>query len=205
MKNIKETKNTKETLLFNAFKLFATSTYDRVTFDELEKATKLTRGAISYHFKTKDNLFMEVIDEYIFTRSSILQIPVRGQKGKILNNFIRNLIKHYEKETQKMHDLEIDNFNLAYFNIENQCLFFYPNMNQKVIQWLDVEEQVWENVIKQSIENGEIKANINPKLLARIFMKLYLGDSYIGIFHKNGQDLQELEQDFLHIYAICKV
>lgn len=55
---------TKKTIIVEAFKLFASKPYDQVTFADLEKATNLSRGAIMYHIKTKDNLFIEVMRKH---------------------------------------------------------------------------------------------------------------------------------------------
>lgn len=198
-------KTTKDKILFETFRLLVNSSYERTTFDEIEKITGLTRGAISYHFKTKENLFMAVIEEYVFKRGSILQIPVRDTEKNILKNFISNFIKHSYEETKRVNNLGITNFNLAYFNIEIQALFYYPNFCSRVLQWLDIEKKVWEDIITGAIENNEIKSNVDSKRLASMFVKLYLGDSYIGIFHKNGQELKELEKDFIHIYDFIKL
>lgn len=198
-------KKTKDKILFETFKLLVQSSYERTTFDEIEKITGVTRGAISYHFKTKENLFMAVIEEFVFKRGSILQIPVRDTEKFILKNFIGNFIEHCYEENQRVNNLGITNFNLAYFNIELQALFYYPNFINKVLQWLEIENKVWEDIIKAAIENNEISENVDIKRLASIFVKSYLGDSYIGIFHKNGQDLIELKKDFMHIYDLIKV
>jgi AcrR family transcriptional regulator len=201
----KLTERTKEKLLFCTFKLLVQSTYDRVTFDEIEKATGLTRGAVSYHFKTKENLFMEVIEEYVFKRASILQIPVRGNEACVLKKFIGNFIKHCHAQTEQVRQqFGVENFNMAYSNLENQGLFFYPNFKDKVLQWLDVEKKVWADTISAAIRNNEIKNSIDVERFASIFVKLYLGDSYIGVFHETGQDLKELEKDFLDIYNLMK-
>ena len=52
-------KSTKDKLLIEAFKLFTSKPYDRVTFADLEQATGLSRGAILYHIKT--NLYLKSI------------------------------------------------------------------------------------------------------------------------------------------------
>lgn len=200
----KLSERTKEKLLFCTFKLLVQSTYDRVTFDEIEKATGLTRGAVSYHFKTKENLFMEVIEEYVFKRASILQIPSRGNEACVLKKFIGNFIKHCHEQTEEVRALGVENFNMAYFNLENQGLFFYPNFRDKALQWLDVEKKVWADIVSAAIRNNEIKNTIDAERFASVFVKLYLGDSYIGVFHETGQDLKELEKDFIDIYNLMK-
>ena len=53
---MRDGKPTKNRLLIEAFKLFAHKPYDRVTFADLEEVTGLSRGAILYHIKTKENL-----------------------------------------------------------------------------------------------------------------------------------------------------
>ena len=56
---MRDGKPTKNRLLIEAFKLFAHKPYDRVTFADLEEVTGLSRGAILYHIKTKENLLRE--------------------------------------------------------------------------------------------------------------------------------------------------
>lgn len=197
-------KTTKDKILFETFKLLANSSYDRTTFDEIEKITGLTRGAISYHFKTKENLCIAVIEEYVFKRGSILQIPIRDTKKDILITFISNFIEHCYEETDRVNKLGITNFNKAYFNLENQSLSFYPNFTSKVLQWLDIEKKIWEDIFVEAIKNQEIKENVDAKIFASLFTKLYLGDSYIGVFFKKGQDLEVLKKDFMHIYNFIK-
>ena len=58
---MRDGKPTKNRLLIEAFKLFAHKPYDRVTFADLEEVTGLSRGAILYHIKTKENLFLKLI------------------------------------------------------------------------------------------------------------------------------------------------
>ena len=58
---MRDGKPTKNRLLIEAFKLFAHKPYDRVTFADLEEVTGLSRGAILYHIKTKENLFLNVV------------------------------------------------------------------------------------------------------------------------------------------------
>ena len=68
---MRDGKPTKNRLLIEAFKLFAHKPYDRVTFADLEEVTGLSRGAILYHIKTKENLFLNVVNKFIFDRNSV--------------------------------------------------------------------------------------------------------------------------------------
>ena len=50
----KPVENSRELILKEAFKLFLQRNVEKVTVPELERVTKLQRGAIFYHFKDKE-------------------------------------------------------------------------------------------------------------------------------------------------------
>ena len=43
--------------------LFATKPFSDITFTDIEKVTGLSRGAILYHFKSKDEILASIIDD----------------------------------------------------------------------------------------------------------------------------------------------
>ena len=68
----KPVENSRELILKEAFKLFLQKNVEKVTVPELERVTKLQRGAIFYHFKDKSAIFEEVIERYFFSSLNIL-------------------------------------------------------------------------------------------------------------------------------------
>lgn len=92
-------KSTKDKLLIEAFKLFTSKPYDRVTFADLEQATGLSRGAILYHIKTKENLFLNVVKKIIFEVNSISSMPKTPQSSLILT--LTHFIESCQKEKKK--------------------------------------------------------------------------------------------------------
>lgn len=53
----KPVENSRELILKEAFKLFLQKNVEKVTVPELERVTKLQRGAIFYHFKDKEAIY----------------------------------------------------------------------------------------------------------------------------------------------------
>ena len=53
----------KQKILLESFKLFATKPFSDITFTDIEKVTGLSRGAILYHFKSKDEILASIIDD----------------------------------------------------------------------------------------------------------------------------------------------
>ena len=57
---------TKALIRETAFKQFLTKDYNTVPLKEIEKSLNLSRGCMSYHYPSKQELFIDVIDFYIF-------------------------------------------------------------------------------------------------------------------------------------------
>ena len=96
---------TKNKLIIEAFKLFASKPYDQVTFSDLEKATGLSRGAILYHIKTKENLFIEVINYFIFQITSAKSVKLTEEIS--LKEFLQAYINECMKEVKNMENIGI--------------------------------------------------------------------------------------------------
>lgn len=190
--------STKERLIIEAFKLFASKPYDQVTFADLEKSTKLSRGAILYHIQTKEKLFVEVIRYFIFQVASAKSVVVKEEMT--LKDFILACIEECAKEVENMRSIGILNVNLAKLNIESQGFYFYPQMRDESIIWYNNQYAIWIKVIEKAISNKEIKPLADPLSIASLFINQYLGISYSGLVRDYGIDIDKLKNDMLLIY-----
>ena len=57
-------------ILMEAFKLFATMPYERVSFSVMEKEIGISRGSMIYYFKNKEGLFKEVVQGVVYKSRS---------------------------------------------------------------------------------------------------------------------------------------
>lgn len=193
---------TKNKLIIEAFKLFASKPYDQVTFSDLEKATGLSRGAILYHIKTKENLFIEVINYFIFQITSAKSVKLTEEIS--LKEFLQAYINECMKEVKNMENIGITNINLAQLNIESQAFYFYPEMKNESYKWIEEQYTVWERVIKYAISINEIKSTFESRDIASLFINQYIGISYTGIVREYGIDLERLNKNFFMIYQMLK-
>lgn len=198
-------KNTKEIILFEAFKLFATRTYEQVTFTDLENCTKLTRGAVMYYFKTKEILFKAVCDKYLLSESSILKKI--GDKITF-NTTLRELIGLYIKAIFEIKmesaNLGIKNMNRALVNITNQASYYYPNFEIKANNWQVIQIQLWKKVLTSAVENGEVKSDIDLDVASDLFEDIYCGISYAALVYPDGMEIERLEKAFKFVYNLIK-
>ena len=76
-KNKDMTKNT-DFILEKAFSEFLNSSYAEVSTNDLERATGLTRGAIYYTYKSKEELFRAVIERFVLDKQHVPLSPCGG-------------------------------------------------------------------------------------------------------------------------------
>lgn len=195
--------NTKDSIITTAFILFSSKPFDAVTYSDIEGKTGLSRGGIQHHVGSKMHLFKEAIKKSVDKRSSIIDIPL--QDKNCLLNFIRNFVENCSLEKKAMKKLGIKNINLAHLNIEQQALYYFPDIATLAKQWLSTENKVWVNVINKAIEKKEIKSDVSVENLATLFQNTYIGTAYQGVMEDKGCDIEVLERNLLSIYHLIKV
>lgn len=198
-------KNTKEVILFEAFKLFATRTYEQVTFTDLENCTKLTRGAIMYYFKTKELIFKTVCDKYLLDESSILKrLDDKITSDTTLKELIELYIKIISDVKVESASLGIKNMNRALVNITNQASYYYPNFEIKANNWQVIQIQLWKKVLASAVKSGEIKSDIDLDIASDLFEDIYCGISYAAVVYPDGMEIERLEKAFNFVYNLIK-
>ncbi|MDR2232192.1 MAG: TetR/AcrR family transcriptional regulator, partial [Tannerella sp.] len=138
--------DTKDLILKESFKLFAGKRYEQVTVSDLERVTKLTRGAIFYYMKNKEHLFIEVLDKYML--NSI--VPQVNNVKMTLSSYIDLFIEQIVIAKKQMNSLGVKNMNFAYANIINQAMYYYPEFTKLLKEKNDVELSDWINIIQHA-------------------------------------------------------
>ncbi|MDE6752997.1 MAG: TetR/AcrR family transcriptional regulator [Muribaculaceae bacterium] len=192
----------RQKILLEAFRLFATMPYERVSFSVMEKEIGISRGSMVYYFGNKEGLFREVLTTLVYGTSSIKAVPEAYRLS--LCSFYNYFIETLKREQEKIAQTGIININEALMRIENSALTYIDNFKELTVKWFMEEQEVWEIVIKNAISIGEIPSNINPELLARIFEDCYLGNAFQGVFSNHGYNIDFLKKEFDQIYTIVR-
>jgi len=191
--------DTKDLILKESFKLFAWKRYEQVTVSDLERVTKLTRGAIFYYMKNKEHLFIEVLDKYVFGRNAA---PVQGQQT--LLSYINLFLDQLKESKKQMNSLGVKNMNFAYANIANQAIYYYPEYTKLAKDKDDEELNCWIKILRNAVDSGEIAKTTDVESVAGIFQQTYVGLCNKGIILPEGIDLEETRKTFLSIYNLIK-
>lgn len=193
----------KELLLLEAYKLYVSKPYDHVTFSELEKVTGLSRGAILYHYKSKELLFNAVIEHFVIAKSSVSAL-INEDSGSLLE-FIKKFISGCKSEMQEYRSFGIYNMNLAKFHIEFHALSYYNDAHNIFKKWLENEQCIWRHLLSSAVKNKEIRDDLDLDIFSHMFINIYQGTSFSGLCRSKGYDIALLEKEFTTLYNLIKI
>lgn len=193
----------KETILEEAFKLFLSKPYDKVTYTELEKATGFSRGAILHHFRVKITLFEQVIDKYLLQDNSVFDL-YEGQAWISVRSFIHISCDWIEDRKRRYKEMGADSYCKALVNLTLQASFFCPAAMEKAFEFSARENGIWSDILKHGIESGELRKDTDVAFIARYIQHLYYGSTFMGALRPEGGDIQFLRKQLLYIYETIK-
>lgn len=172
---MKKSEATRLNILQKAFELIYVNGYQTTSVDEIIATTQVTKGAFYYHFKTKDEMGLAIINE--------LMIP--NFKNTFIEPF-QNVVNPLDAIYELMYNLLIENENLK---VEYGCPA--SNFTQEMAPWnieftkaLNHLSHQWENTMIDSIEKGKetgiVKAGVNAKEVAVFVLSGYWGVRNLG-------------------------
>ncbi|KFF02132.1 TetR/AcrR family transcriptional regulator [Chryseobacterium luteum] len=172
---MKKSEATRLNILQKAFELIYVKGYQTTSVDEIIATTQVTKGAFYYHFKTKDEMGLAIINELL------------------INNFKDTFIKPLQNSAHPLESI----YDLMYgILMENDFLkveYGCPasNFTQEMAPWnvdftkaLNELSAQMENAIIECIEKGKnegtVKNNVDAREIAVFVMSGYWGVRNLG-------------------------
>lgn len=197
--------NTQEHILFCSFQLFLNKNYRDVTIADIEKEIGMSRGAIFYYYKNKNELFNAVIDKYIIDKQSTEKIIDKTDINS-LKSFIEAYVQGIKKSMDIIRKAKVKNILRCYFNLIYNAIDQYPGFAENSSSIIFIEQKTWQDYIKLGIKNGEIKSGTDNKKAAIIFQSIFYGLSYISSMSAKQEvlELNVLQASFFDYYDKIK-
>jgi len=172
---MKKAEATRLMILQKAFELIYVKGYQTTSIDEIIATTKVTKGAFYYHFKTKDEMGLAIINEILkptLTNSFIEPLQTEENPLEAIYNLMDNLLMENE-----------------FLKVEYGCPA--SNFTQEMSPWnsefnkaLNELTQEWTKAITTTIErgkkNGTIRKDVNAKQVTIFVMSGYWGIRNLG-------------------------
>ena len=172
---MKKAEATRLTILQKAFELIYVKGYQTTSIDDIIATTQVTKGAFYYHFKTKDEMGLAIINEILKpTLSNSFIEPLQSEQNPL--DAIYNL----------MHNLLMEN---SFLKVEYGCPA--SNFTQEMTPWnadfnkvLNELTEQWIKVmtaaIKKGKKNGFVCNDVNAKQVTMFVMSGYWGIRNFG-------------------------
>ena len=162
--------NTKDFIIEESFKLFLNHSYEAVSISDISQAIGFTKGALYHHFKNKEELFKSVVDKYLFIPEAIVDVETIS-----LSEHIQQCTAQAEKIIKTLFG-----FNMVFTPINYMSLFadafrHYPGYAELKGAFINNEIEKTRKVLENAVKSGEIRADINPSLIATNFFSINMG------------------------------
>ncbi len=165
---------TKEHILKIAFKLFLQKNFKEVTMQEIVTQTGLSKGAFYHYFKSKDQLFLEVVESYYLSDEiNNYQVLNKSSLKKFYSSYVNKYLQHfidYIKQAVNLDETEEGYSNIRFFTLIFDAFGRFPNFKEKTMESHAKELKMWQDVIDAAIKSGEIKTPMKSKYIARMFI-----------------------------------
>lgn len=188
--------DTKEHILEISLLLFLQKSYKAVTLNEIVKKTGMSKGAFYHYFDSKQALFEEVVKFYF--ENELTNGYGTYNRGS-LKEFYGDFLLHLEERVSFFKKINPSKNAEPYFNeyfLVFDALTHIPSFKERLNEHNEKELLVWESVIAQAKETGEIKSKVSNKNLAKMFM--YMGDGNLihSIFqNKKTSEIKEVMKE----------
>lgn len=197
---------TKEHIILTSFKLFIQKGFKEVTMSSLVKATGLSKGAFYHYFENKEQLFIETLDNLFFSISPF-------NKEMVINPEVSfyDYMQMYIDNVKKMSKMIISYIGeeasgMGYYRLMLDVANYAPEFHQKVEASNENELAFWRKIVKNGIEKGEIKKDLDIEVLANHFQWLQDGIALNTIFSGNPKVMySNLDSAFEQLYKCIKV
>ena len=170
--------DTRANILNKAFDLIYVSGYQATSIDEILATTNVTKGAFYYHFSSKEQMGLAVINEIIYPeiyQSFILPLKDTDKPVKDIYKMIRTIL-----------------FDVPFFKVENGCPL--ANLIQEMcplnldfgialdgISGMCIE--ALKEALKQGKKAGKIRSGTNVDEAAYFILSGYWGVRVLGKLH----------------------
>ncbi len=194
----------KEYILQKAFEVFMTKGYDSVSMTVLQQELKMSRGAMYRYFESKDALFNAVIDKYFFGLVNYMR-PIQKRNitlAEKIENSCRNL-KKLSKYLDNIIDIKVVFLNYTALII--QAAKRYPDFTDIMKSVLQEDQKNWRQTLEYSKKIGEIREDVNVKIMAQVFSKAVNAGGDADSPEKSfSTKVEESQKILMYLYSLIK-
>lgn len=177
----------KSHIIKESLKLFLRKSFKDVTLNEILEKTGLSKGAFYYYYKSKEQLFLEIIESYF---SYMVVYNFEKYSKESLQAFYKDHLKDLGRAVSKFTSEKakigsIKAMDTNYFYPIFDAMRILPEFREKFQEARQKEVYHWTDAIDRARKSGEIKSKMSNEQIAMIF--IYTGNSIgLQLIMENG-------------------
>lgn len=194
-------KNTKDSIIEVAFKLFQTNSYEGVSIRDICAEMGFTKGALYHHFKNKEELFMAVVDKYFVFFSvdiDVEAITLKGYNELLINNILKT-IKSLSGNSNELHPID-------YMSLIADSFRHYQGFNERTLEFMNMKMGKTKLIFENAIKRGEIRSDINCTYMSEMYFVICNG--LAGNLLRNSsidKAINRLKEQLNEFYNLLKI
>lgn len=193
----------KEIILEKAFSLFLERGFNGVSMNQIQTEAKVSRGAIYYHFKSKESIYREVINKYLIRALSVVTRIAEDHKTSLYSTILSAIDERKQiiNEMKTISTKPITDLN--YFKLIYDACDYYEGFTDKITRINNREIEEWEKIIKNAMDNKEINPLSDIDFVANsfVFMPQAIGLKYS---FSGNINIEELKSMYLRFYKLLR-
>lgn len=162
---------TMQRMQVTGLELFYKRGYENTSIDDILKELSLSKGAFYYHFDSKEDFFIQIIENLLVRKMySMLIEPIEGH-----DNPLDLIVNCFDDALETAVHNELD-FGFVLSNFINE----FNGRNQKIMKHLNDILKIWEVNLVSTIQKGKFNGYVDRHVDSE-GVALYLISSFIGI------------------------
>jgi AcrR family transcriptional regulator len=154
--------STKEKILESAKKLFSDYGYSSVSMSEIAKEVKITKAALYYHFKSKKEIYLEVIQESFEALLEKLKKPI-GLKTTFEKKFHQTLMAYLEFSLDEKNPIQETIQKIS--RLDKTTINFTQKLQRQIIKKFD-------DLVKEGQKKKKLLSNLSSRVIAHFVIGL---------------------------------
>jgi len=151
--------------------MFYKKGYYNTSVDDILKELSLSKGAFYYHFESKEDFFVQIIENLVVRKVySLLIEPIEGHENTLdlITNCFENAL-----ETAVHNELD-------YGFVLNNFINEFNGRNENIMKHLNEVLKVWEVTLVSTVQRGKFNGHLDRHVDAE-GVAVFLMSSFMGI------------------------
>lgn len=193
-------KDRKERIIYKALELYLINGYENVSITDLQSALDMGRGTMYYHFKNKDEIYIEIVNRF-FLRPK--QEMLRMRDDIRVSGMIEALLRYFRFLEASLMELENKNINTS-----NVIMLLYsayhrfPELYRKAHRLYAAEQAMWLKALRNSVQAGEVRRDVPLEVTATLFTQVK--DGYDAGRSGVQMDFDMVRKQYQLLYSLIR-